>query len=428
MTRLLLSAFVCGPNHGSEPGLGWAWAIHAASYFDEVWVVTRGSGREAIEAHAMRAPLPPNLRFIYVDEIGARAPVVFRRLLNGKVGLYTAALAWQWAAYRRIATQYRGLGFAAVHHVTFAGIRTPSFMGRLGIPFVFGPVGGGERAPWRLRRDFGLRAQLSDAARDVWNQMIRFDPFMRQTFRRADRIYVTSPQTAALVPACWSGKVSVQPAIAADDVACSTIPEVGTARDNLVILYLGRLLAWKGMGHGIRAFAAFAASRPDTRLVIVGDGPAGPRWRRLAESLGIADKVIWRPRVPQNEVPELFQNSDVVLFPSLHDSGGMVVLEAMQHGRPVVCLDLGGPGVFVDNTCGRVVTTKNVTAKQLVTRIAAALQELTEPALRQRLGACAKDRVQAWNWAEKIELLTGRSTYRPEADRVHQRVLELNAE
>ena len=67
-------------------------------------------------------------------------------------------------------------------------------------------------------------------------------------------------------------------------------------------------------------------------------------------------------------------------------------------------------------------------AFQLATRIAAALQELTEPALRQRLGACAKDRVQAWNWAEKIELLTGRSTYRPEADRVHQRVLELNAE
>ena len=71
-----------------------------------------------------------------------------------------------------------------MHHVTYAGLRAPSFMGRLGIPFIFGPVGGGERAPWRLRRGYSLPGLLHDTLRDVANFLTRFVPFMIRQIRR----------------------------------------------------------------------------------------------------------------------------------------------------------------------------------------------------------------------------------------------------
>jgi hypothetical protein len=51
----------------------------------------------------------------------------------------------------------------SVQHLTFGVFRHPSFMGRLGIPFIFGPVGGGERVPFRLRMDYGAKGHLVDA-------------------------------------------------------------------------------------------------------------------------------------------------------------------------------------------------------------------------------------------------------------------------
>jgi glycosyltransferase involved in cell wall biosynthesis len=407
--RLLLSAFVCGPDHGSEPGVGWAWAIHATKYVDEVWVVTRAGGRAAIDAFSLENPLPPNLHFLFVEEAGIRGPAFLKRFLSGSTGLYLTNLMWQWSAYRAVAIHHRRRPFSAVRHVTFAGIRAPSFMGRLGIPFVFGPVGGGERAPWCLRRDFGVGAWLSDAVRDIWNFAIRFDPLMRKTFSQAERIYVTSEQTATLVPSRWRGKVTIQPAIAVSDPEVAPAPRLAKHDDAMVILFLGRFLAWKGMSFGIRAFAEFAACQPTARLIIVGEGPAEWRWRRLSDALGTTDRITWLPRVPQSEVPDLFRQSDVLLFPSLHDSGGMVVLEAMQHGLPVVCLDIGGPGIFVDENCGRVIETKYVSPRQLVSNIAKSLIELADPSLRLRLGEHARERSRTWIWSQKIEAAIARS-------------------
>src|SRR5690606_41244137 len=109
--------------------------------------------------------------------------------------------------------------FDCVHHVTYAGLRIPSFMGRLGIPFVFGPVGGGERAPWRLRGGYSLYGLMHDAARDAANALIRFTPFLSETLARAERIYVTSGETLRLLPHPFRDQARVELAIGAEGMA-----------------------------------------------------------------------------------------------------------------------------------------------------------------------------------------------------------------
>ena len=103
-------------------------------------------------------------------------------------------------------------------------------------------------------------------------------------------------------------------------------------------------------------------------------------------------------------MPEVYREHDALLFPSLNDSGGQVVLEALSHGKPVICLDLGGPGTIVTNDCGRVVATGGRTKEQVVAALADALQEISDsPLLRQRLSQAALARARGYDWPIQVQ-------------------------
>jgi len=349
--KILLSAYACEPNKGSEPGVGWNWAIELAKLGHEVWVVTRANNREPIEAELVKVGRFENLHFLYYD-----LPEWGRCLKKIRGGIYPYYLAWQWGAYKLVEKVHAKERFDRVHHVTFVSIRQPSFMWRLGIPFIFGPVAGGESAPWRLRVGYPLRGWILDGLRDLANLLVRVDPLMRSTFKAAERIYVTSEQTRNLVPAVFRHKTHVQLAIGLEEKwlqsLSSDASRCSRQGSEFRLLYVGRFLYWKGMHLGLPAFARFVENCSNARLTMVGQGPEEKKWRNLSISLGVADKIDWVPWVSQEGLREIYRSHDLFFFPSLHDSGGMVVLEAMAHGLPVVCLDLGGPGVMVNGECG----------------------------------------------------------------------------
>ena len=145
--KVLLSAFACQPHCGSELEVGWKWALHLAKLGHEVWVLTRLESRPAIELELVRL-CEKRLHFRYYD-----LPEPIRWWFSGgkKLSLQAYYALWQWRVVRVANDLHARHAFDRVHHVTFAGLRAPSFMGTLGVPFIFGPVAGGERAPWRLR-------------------------------------------------------------------------------------------------------------------------------------------------------------------------------------------------------------------------------------------------------------------------------------
>ncbi|MFM6202572.1 MAG: glycosyltransferase, partial [Dolichospermum sp.] len=101
---------------------------------------------------------------------------------------------------------------------------------------------------------------------------------------------------------------------------------------------------------GLRAFAQ--ANLPNTEYWIVGDGPQWHQLQTLASHLGIAKKVKFWGRLPREKALDLLKDCHLLIHPSLHDSGGWVCMEAMAAGRPVICLDLGGPAVQVTEETG----------------------------------------------------------------------------
>lgn len=395
LLRILLSAYACEPGKGSEPGVGWNWALALARRGHDVWVLTRSNNHEAIELECARldAAIHQRLHFLYHD-----LPRWASWWKRGGRGVHLYYFLWQWGAYRLARREHAAHGFDCVHHVTFVSARQPSFMGGLGIPFIFGPVAGGERAPWRLRTGYGWRGGLLDALRDLANLLIKFDPLMRRTFRQAERIYVTSAQTQRLVPRRHLARTQVRLAIALAEAQAPPPAREAPARP-LKLMYIGRFLYWKGMHLGLPAFARFLRHHPGARLSMIGQGPDEHRWRRLARRLGIEGSIDWIPWVSQDKLTQVYRDHDALLFPSLHDSGGMVVLEAMQHGLPAVCLKLGGPGVLVDETCGRAIDVSGLDEEAVTARLADALTKLSnapEWRLRLREGAINKARASTW--------------------------------
>lgn len=405
--RILLSAYACEPNKGSEPGVGWNWAVALVRRGHVVWVVTRKNNQEAIEQELSRLgdPYISNLHFFYFD-----LPSWATKWKKGRRGIHLYYLLWQWGAYKLAKIEHNAQVFDLVHHITFVSVRQPSFMGNLGIPFIFGPVAGGENAPWSLRKGFGWQGWLKDLLRDLANFMVRFDPLMQHTFSKAMWIYVTSEQTLSLIPCRYRKKTFVQLAIAADmefekTQSLRTPLQTDVSPDKFRILYVGHFLYLKGMHLGLAAYATFLAKFPNAQLTLVGHGSEEKSWRELASQLGIhPEQIKWRPWLTQKDLAVLYQGHEVFLFPSLRDSGGMVVLEALSFGLPVVCLKLGGPGVIIDNTCGRAVEVNGMSQQDVVKQLADVLVEFANhPQLIKQLRDGARKKAITTSWDAVVE-------------------------
>jgi glycosyltransferase involved in cell wall biosynthesis len=404
--KVLLSAFACEPHRGSEPEVGWKWALHLAEIGHEVWVLTRSESRPAIEAELVRL-CEKRLHFGYCD---LPEPIRWWGKGGRKLSLYVHYALWQWRAVRVARDLHARQGFDRVHHVTFAGVRAPSFMGTLGIPFMFGPVAGGERAPWKLRCGYGLEGWLLDALRDLANATVRFNPLMLRTFACATTIYVTSRDTLGLLPRAHRKKAVIELAIGSEDEAADFTADLAERRRSdttFHVLYVGQFLYLKGMHLGIPAFAHLVKARPDARLTMIGHGSARTRWQKLAERLGIAAKIDWQPWLRRAELAKFYASHQVMLFPSLHDSGGMVVLESLAHGMPVVCLNIGGPGIIVTNDCGRLVDVAGKPKAEVIAKLGQALIDLTDEDTRLQLASGAQQRSRDFCWQKKVARIYG---------------------
>ena len=395
--KILLSSYACRPNKGSECGVGWHWAVELARSH-EVWVLTRTKNQEYIQEKLAIDPID-NLHFAYYD-----LPNWARWWKSWPGAVYLYYLLWQFGAYLFAKSLSKQITFDLVHHVTFVSVRQPSFMGLLGIPFIFGPVAGGENAPQKLRKSYPIKGRLQDFCRDLVNSGVRFDPLMAITFAKATKIFVTSKQTQALLSPQYRHKSQVQLAIGIDSVDTAVaVSNHLTKVEGLKILFVGRLLYWKGLHFALQALAQLYQNHPDIQLTIIGKGSEEKWLRQQAKQLNINHLIEWIPWIEQQEVMQVYRQHDVFLYPSLHDSGGMVVLESLANGLPVVCLDLGGPGVIVDNSCGRVIKTHNLDESKIVESLKNILQELLEnPDVLAQLSKGSSVRALEYRWDKLV--------------------------
>ena len=168
------------------------------------------------------------------------------------------------------------------------------------------------------------------------------------------------------------------------------------------VLSVGRLVPRKGVGTAIEAVAALAAEGLDVELIVVGGGdtstgrdPELERLRGIAQGTGAPDRIAIRGQLPQSALPKLYRSADLVVCAPWYEPFGIVPLEAMACGVPVVASSVGGLiDSVVDGVTGRHVPPRDAAA------VAEAIRELLldEPG-RRRLGVNGRARAARYAWA-----------------------------
>lgn len=414
--RVLLSAFACDPAYGGEPGFGWHWATSLAECGCEVVALVPTLRRGAIEAELERHPRD-RLRFEFVPI--PRVPMpgsAFREKVRYVV--------WQIAVARAARAQVAEADFDVVHHVTYGSLQGGSLLGRLGLPFVFGPIGGGQTAERELASWFG-RAWWGERLRTLVTRWAAMLPFARSAIRRAEIVLAVNEETAALARRLGARTVSVvlDTALSPDHLPEGVGATEGDGREDgrshpFRVLWLGRMLPRKGLNLAVRAF--HAAGLPDAELVVAGDGPCRADVARLADALGCADRVTMLGRVPYSRVPALFRDADVFLFTSLRDSFGSQLLEAAAFGLPLVVLDHHGAAYHLPDAAARKVSI--APPDDLVAALSCELRDLAcDPEHRREMGdaatrfaltrtwpAAAREMLQTYKSAIRASQLGGR--------------------
>lgn len=367
--KLLISAYACAPNRGSEHGSAWNWTSEAARLGEDVTVLVSPAHRDAILAATERDPALQRIRWLFPE-------VAFWPLQQGKEPVWerTYNLLWQREALRVARALHREQPFDLVHHLTWGGVRAPTFLGTLGPPLIIGPVGGGETSPACLRDRMPLRGRVLETVRDLSNATIELNPIVRQGLRKAGVIFARTADTKNLLSPPLRAKTYVQMELGVMPTQIGAPRPVRQAPRKL--LYAGRLLYWKGVHIAVEAMAQLVANMPDAHLTIVGNGPEEARLKTEIAQRGLGANITFVSWMPQEQFLRLYDTHDLFVFPSLHDSTGWVVLESFCKGLPVACLNLGGPKDIVTPQSGIVVDTAGLDTSGVATRLAEELRTL----------------------------------------------------
>jgi glycosyltransferase involved in cell wall biosynthesis len=225
-------------------------------------------------------------------------------------------------------------------------------------------------------------ALRSAAARWAWRDV-------RNVFGRAAAVTAPTPRAVELLTgATGLPATAISCGIDADRYA-------GGSERADTVLFVGRLDPEKRVDEILRAMVAV----PAARLEVVGDGSERAAWHRLADELGIADRVVWRGFVSEDELVEAYRRCAVFCMPGIAELQSLVTLEAMAAGRPVVAADaMALPHLVRPGRNGWLFPPGDVDA--LAARLGALL---ADRATRRRMGAASREIVRGHALAATLD-------------------------
>jgi len=362
--KILLSAYACEPNRGSEPGIGWQWSINMASDKEkEVYVLTRSNNQELINAFWEKNECPSNLHYLYYD---LPSPLIWAKHHGLPVNLY---YAWWLIASTNYAKQlHKQYCFDMAHHITFGVFRDPCPLYKLGIPYVVGPAGGGEETPQILTSQFSWKERVKETLRWGMNKVALANPMVNKCFDNASLILTKTKDTKDVLSK-WENKTCIQLELGIND-----LNHIETERDKNLFLFVGRFTYWKGIKLVLNAFKQYSLKNPEARLLMIGKGEMENEIIKFTSKHKLNIEII--PWIKQEELKKYYSTAIALLFPSLHDSSGNVVLESLSFGLPVICLQCGGPASVMGNLTDTMINPYNKTVEQVVDDIVLMMHKL----------------------------------------------------
>lgn len=397
--KVLVEAYTCAPNRGSEPGLGWNIVSRLGESYEVYAIVEEEKWRREIEDYCAFHPKETeHLHFRFI-------PKERHRLLRK---IWPPSYYWYYRKWQKKALEEAILWdteehFDLVHHVTMAGYRAPGYLWKLGKPFVWGPIGGLNNTPWHLLPQLGLKGALFYAARNIINAFERrWSHDVRRAVRAASVILSSTEEGTRDIRRLWKREAVdfCELGTDADLPQPERIPH--SMNEPLRVVWVGLLTARKALPLLLRALPF--CDHP-VELHVVGDGPERCAWERMAQLCGCRHRIIFHGLMKHDDVQHLIADCHVACITSVRDDTSTVTLEYLQHGIPVIALAHCGFGTVVNDTCGIRIPVGNASA--IKRDIASALSALAkDETYRLTLSHGATARAHEYAWDAKITSLS----------------------
>ena len=396
--RVLISAYACEPGKGSEPGTGWNMVCQLAG-LHHVTVVTRANNRPAIEAALATAPID-SLHFVYYDP--CKLLLVLKK--SGLLSTQLFYFLWQLGLSRAVRRMFGPVDFDIVHHLTFNSFEIPPFIfSYFHAQSVFGPVGGGQLAPGSLTATLDAKSKIMEGCRGTRRLLALKNSCLRSILRKCSLVLFANEETAGLLGPFCPGKTGVMIDVGVDPSQFSPATAPGSGER---LLFAGNFQPRKGTRLLLLAFEAALIKNPRLHLTMVGNGELLDREKAWVASKGLTSNVEFAGRINHTRMTGEFAKAGIFVFPSLRDTSGAIVLEAMSSGLPTVCLDHQGAALMVDSGSGIKVPVSSLHGT--VQSLAEAILDLSaDETMRSNIGTHARQRtIDRFSWTVKAREMT----------------------
>lgn len=274
-----------------------------------------------------------------------------------------------------------------------------AFPGYRGGVFVWGPIGGLKQFPTAYLEGAGWKIKVFNRLKNILNVwQLKYDKRVDEAFKTASLLISSIPDSYRAIKK-YKGLESV----VIPETGCFLSEDIPIDRfdeKEFHVMWVGKFDFRKQLPLALRAIAA--VDNPHVILDVYGSGSEHSTTdaKKLAETLGIEDRVVWHGNQPNQVVVDAMKRSQLFLFTSVNEDTSTVVLEAVSCRLPVVCFDACGMAAVIDDKVGRKIPLTN--PKQSVQDFAEALKELEQDRdLLKQMSENCKQRQQELSWNEK---------------------------
>lgn len=347
----LISAYSVNPYKGSEDSIGWNWVLQYEKNYkkgDRIILLTK-KFNEKDTRRGLKEFNIQHVELVIVDVPNALN--WFREKHSAFHHMYY--ILWQHWAWLWV--KHSGIRFDVIHHVTMNDYRIPSEMYKAkGAKVIWGPMGGAQVTPRPLK--VYEKNQLVASFREFVNKSCSWNPFYKKALRSYYKIYCINNETQKQISRIVGKDVPLMPELALRD-EYKNLPIRKGNNDILKIVFVGRLIGKKGIAFLVDALSLMPTDM-NWELLIFGDGDDHALIEKQIADSGIGKNVKLMGNRPLNQIAEAYQQADVFVLPSLRETSGNVLLEAMAYAVPIVAFDTSFCRLLKEVDCGVFINTE----------------------------------------------------------------------
>lgn len=398
--KILVSAYACAPNQGSEPGMGWNFVMGLARFHELHVIVEKRKWEKPINDFLENNPgLNDSVSFYFIDK---KRNKLLRRIWPPSY--YWFYKSWQKETYKLACQLDKKENFDLIHQLNMVGYREPGYLWQIKKPFVWGPIGGLENSPWSFLPSLGAKGMMFYTGRNIINWLQRnFSRRPKQAAKRKNvALIAATPQNQKLIDNLWGVKSTV---ICEVGQEVSEHTEVALSKrqsnDPLKIVWSGLHTHRKNLPLLIMAMAQL---KVPVHLDVLGAGELTQTWKQFAKVKGVLNDCNWHGWVKRNQAIDIMRKGHVFCITSISDLTSTVTLEALSYGLPIICLDHCGFSHVVNESCGIKINVS--TPKKATIDFSKALEKIyADESHRQSLSQGALLRAKDFSWESKINRL-----------------------